>query len=165
MKEYFIPVVVGLLTLLPIVGADDVSVSATVSPYISYTVNYATLDFGTVSAGSSSNTPTNYDQTAGELNATIDANDEYKVEAYGTDFTGSNTSETFSISNLKMDTDSNYANLAEASATALSTSSQVIETNIAYTVTTHYHGFWLTIPSGQAADTYSSTVTITYSLV
>ena len=63
-----------------------------------------------------------------------------------------------------MDTNSTAANLAVADAVALTTTAQVIDTNIPYTVTTHYHGFWLTIPSGQTTDSYSTTITITYSL-
>ena len=160
---YVLPLVLSLAIFVMssnVVG-DNVNVTANVAGYITVTFNYDAVSFGSVSAGSTGNAaPGN---SNGAYNVTVDANDEYKVEAYGTDF--SDGTHTFSISNLKMDTDSDYTNLALANAVALSTSSQIIETNIPYTVTTHYHGFWLDVPSGQPAGSYSSTVTITYSLV
>lgn len=163
MKDY-LPLLLafGLLALVPLVGSDDVTVTADVSGYITATFNYNTVSFGTLSVGTTDNAaPGN---TNGWYNVTVDANANYKVEAYGSDFTGATYGDTIAISNLKMDTNSTAADLSVTDAVALSTSSQVIDTDIPYTVTTHYHGFWLTIPSDTVADSYSTTVTITYSL-
>lgn len=151
-----------LLTLLPMVGADPVTVSATVDSYITATFNYASISYGTLSAGSSDNPAPNQGVVPG-YNISIDTNKEFKVEASGTDF--SDGTNTFGIANLKMDSDTAPASLALLSAVTLSGTPQTIDTGIAYTTTDHYHGFWLTIPSGQYANAYSSTVTVTYSVV
>jgi len=162
-RLYLLPLLGLFATMLTLatVTSDDVTVTADVSGYITVTFNYDTVAFGSVAAGSTQNAaPGNSD---GAYNVTVDANANYKVEAYGTDF--SDGANTFSISNLKLDTGSDYTTLSYSSATSLSTTSQVIETNIPYSVTTHYHAYWLDVPSGQPAGSYSSTVTITYSLV
>jgi len=151
-----------LLLLLPIVGADDVTVSATVNSYITATFNYNSVSFGSLNAGTSDNPAPN--QANGVYNVTIDTNKNFTLTASGTDF-DDGAGHTFSISNLKLDSDTSAGSLAVGNAVALSTSSQTIDTNILYTTTTHYHGYWLTIPSGQYASTYSSTVTLTYAVV
>jgi len=156
-----LPILLSLL-VVPATYSDDVTVTADVAGYVTATFNYNTVSFGTLTAGTSDNAAPGNSQ--GYYNVTVDANANYKVEAYGSDFTGANTGATFSISNLKMDTNSTASDLSVTDAVALSTTAQTIDTNIPYTVTTHYHGFWLSIPSGQTADSYSTTVTITYSL-
>jgi len=149
------------LLLVATVTADNVTVSATVQGYLTATFNYNTVSFGELTAGTTDSPAPN--QADGVYNVTIDANGEFEVEAYGSDF--SDGVHTLAINNLKMDTDTDPANLNVNNAVALSTSVQTIDTNIPYTTTTHYHGFWLSIPSNQPAGTYTTTVTITYSLV
>lgn len=155
-----LPIILSLL-VVPAV-ADEVTVTASVQGYITATFQYTTVDFGTLIAGTGKNPAPNQD--LGWYNVTIDANADFKVEAYGSDFSDG-VGHTFSISNLKFDTDPTTTGLSVTNAVALSTTAQVIDTNIPYTTTTHYHGYWLSIPSGQYAGTYSTTVTITYSLV
>ena len=156
-----LPIALALL-VLPTVHSDTVEVNVTVQGYITATFQYTAVDFGTLTAGTTDEPAPN--QANGIYNVTIDANSEFKVEASGTDFSDG-AGHTFAISNLKMDTDTSAANLDLANAKTLSTTSQVIDTNIPYTTTVHYHGYWLSIPSGQYQATYSSTVTVTYSLV
>jgi len=158
--KYLIPLVLCMLALVPLVSSDQVTVSAEVSGYITVIFHYTSVNFGTLYVGTTNNpAPGN---TQGAYYVTVDANANYKVEAEGIDFSGPTT---LSISNLKLDTDPSVSGLSVNNAVSLSTSPQVIDTNIPYTVTTHYHGYWLTIPSGTPAGTYSTTVTITYSLV
>ena len=147
------------LALMVIVGsaiADDITASATVQKYISVTFNYNSVSFGTVTAGSSDNHPTP-DYTTGVYNVTIDTNYAYNVNAYGTDFSDG-AGHTFSISNLKMgvNTTTDFYSF-----TALSTSSQTIYSG-SETDMINYHAFLLSVPSGQYAGSYSSTVTIDY---
>jgi len=156
-----IPLIATML-LAPTVLADDVTVSATVSGYITATFNYAAVSYGSLSAGTSNNAAPN--QLNGVYNVTVDANNNYKVQAYGLNFTDGGGHE-FYINNLKMDSNATAGNLAVGSAVALTEVAQTIETNILPAVTTHYHGYWLSIPAGQYGAAYSSTVTETYSLV
>jgi hypothetical protein len=160
-KELFaLATALSVLLSTPAIFADAITVSATVSSYISATFNYDTVAFGTLTQGSNNNpAPYNAD---GRYNVTVSSNLEWKVSAYGTDF--SNSGHSFSISNLKMDTDSTKEGLSLSNAKALSTSSQDIDTGYgAGENIVNYNGFWLSIPANQYATSYTSTVTITYS--
>ncbi len=129
--------------------------------YISVTFSYNTVNFGVLNPNTTDNPAP--DQTEGIYNVSVDTNANYKLEANGTDFSSGTSS--FSISNLKMDTNSTAGNLALSDSVSLTSIPQVIDTNIPPTETINYHGFWLSIPAKQYAGTYSSTVTITYSTV
>jgi len=137
----------------------EVNITATVQGYIDVTFNYAEVNFGTLTAGTTNEEAPN--QADGSYNCTVDTNTNYGVKAYGTDFSDG-AGHTFAISNLKMDTNTTATNLALGDAVALSTSYVTIDTNIPYTETNSFHGFWLSIPSGQYAATYTATLTITY---
>ena len=153
-----LPILLLALGLLAVpVIAPDVTITASVAPYITVTPNYNTVDFGTVNSGTTDNTPT-VDQTAGLLNFIVDTNKNYKVSASGSDFSGPAS---LSINNLSMDTNTTASNLSPSSSVAITTTGVLIDDNIPYTYGTNYHGYWLTIPSGQAAGSYSTTVTIT----
>jgi len=164
---YLIPVALALFLALGASSVVDatsegnVTVSADVEGWIDVTFNYNAVSFGTITVGTTDQAASG--NSAGAYNVTVNASSDYYVQAYGSDFTSDGDS--FSISNLKMDTDTAPGNLAVGNAVALSTSAQTIDTGISYTVTTHYHGFWITIPSGTPPGTYSTTVTITYNLV
>jgi len=164
MKGY-LPIVfaLGLLLVAPVVTSDDVTVTATVAGYVSATFNFNTVNFGTLDPGTSDNPAPNQD--TGVYNVTVDANADYKIEVSGTEFTGQGSGVTFPPENLKIDTADSPTglNLTEAASVPTSPGTQLVDIHPA-DVTTNYYGFWLTIPSGQLADTYTSTVTITYSL-
>jgi hypothetical protein len=167
MRKEIILLLVGLVAILvntaPVL-ADEVTVSASVSSYISAVFNYAAVSFGSLAQGSINNTATPT-STTGIYNVTVSSNDEWKVSASGTDFTdgGSNT---FPIANLKMDSNATKTDLAVNSAVILSEAPQVIDTNYAAgTSVTNYNGYWLSIPANQYATAYSSTVTVTYANV
>jgi len=136
--------------------SDTVTVSATVSPYISVTFNYNAVDFGTVTVGSTDNHPTP-DYTTGVYNVTIDTNTNYTVTVSGTDFSDG-AGHTFSVANLKMsvNTTTTFYNFS-----SVTTSSQTIYNGVD-TDTINYHAFLLDVPSGQYAASYSSTLTINY---
>jgi len=127
--------------------------------YISITFNYNQVNFGTVNHNSLVAAP---NQANGIYNCTVDTNADYEVYARGYDFTGPAS---LSISNLYFDTNETASNLSYSDAITLSTSDQLIDTNIPYTYTTNYHGYWLNIPYKQRAGTYNTTVVITYSNV
>lgn len=145
--------------LLSQTSAEDVVVRTEIQPTLSIVFNYNTIDFGILTIGSNNNPAPN--QTNGIYNVTVNTNQNFKVEASGTTFTGA--THNFSISNLKMDTNPVAQNLSLSNVVILTTSPQIIDNNINYTVTTHFHGFWLSIPSSQYAEKYNSTLTITYS--
>ena len=64
-----------------------------------------------------------------------------------------------------MNTNTTSGNLDVNKSITMSGTPQTIETNIPYSTTTHYHGYWLSVPNGQKAGTCQSTITITYSVV
>ncbi len=127
--------------------------------YLTITFNYNQVNFGTLSHNTLNPAP---NQTNGIYNVTVDTNANYKVYARGYDFTGPAS---LSISNLYFDTNETASNLAYGDAISLLTSNQLIDTNIPYTYTTNYHGYWLNIPYKQRAGTYNTTVIITYANV
>lgn len=148
--------------LLSPISAEDVIIQTEIQPTLSITFNYNTVNFGILPIGSNNNPAPN--QTNGIYNVTVNTNQNYKVEASGTNF-NSSSGYSFSVSNLKMDTNSIAPNLSVNNSTTLSSIPQIIDNNINYTIGTHYHGFWLSIPSSQYATIYTSTITITYSNV
>lgn len=153
--------ILSCLFLVTPVLADDVTVQTQIQSSISVVFNYNTVNFGTLSAGTNNNPAPN--QMNGIYNVTVDTNENYTLSASGTNFSGGSYS--FNINNLKMDTDSDKTNLALGNAVTLSGTPQIIDSNIDYSITPHYHAFWLSIPSGQYATSYTSTITITYANV
>ena len=160
MKKLFAIVMALLSVGMPLVLADDVSVTTGVDSFMTATFNYNSVAFGTLTQGTSDNVPTPSHAT-GVYNVTISTNKEWKVSALGVDF-NNGAGETFGIANLKMDTNEVAGSLSVGSATALSTGSQDIDTTMDYTDVINYHGFWLSIPASQYADNYNSNVTVTY---
>jgi hypothetical protein len=76
----------ALIALSPIAAmADEVGVDVGVDKYITATFNYDAVDFSTLPSGA-------IDQMAlaPEYNVSVDTNFEYKVSAYGTNFTSTN---------------------------------------------------------------------------
>lgn len=142
----------------PIVLADAVTVSTDVGKYITATFQYSAVSYGSLTAGTTDNIAP--DQASGVYNVTVDTNYDYKVSASGTDFSGAVSS--IAIGNLSIGVNETAGSLAVGDSTILTTGAQDIETNLPYTNTIDYHGYWLDIPSGQYAESYSSTVTVTY---
>lgn len=153
--------VVGMMLGVHIAIADDISMTTTVSSSITATFQYASVGFGALSDGSSNNIAPN--QATGVYNVTIATNKEYQLDVNGTDWTGA--TQNFGIGNLTMDSDASAGSLAEGNSVVVGSTPTTIDTAITYTVTPHYHGFWLDIPSGQYAEVYSTNVTMTYSNV
>ena len=139
-----------------VVGSEE-----TIPYYLTVTFNYTSINFGILNHNTTDNPAPN--QLNGIYNVTVDTNATYyKISAYGSDFTGPSA---LSISNLKLDTNTTASNLSVNDAVSLSTSSQVIDTNIPSTETANFHGFWLTVPAGQKAGFYNTTVNIIYETV
>jgi len=130
-------------------------------PYLTAIFNYNVVIFGGLAANSHDNPAPN--QLAGTYNVTVDTNANYNVSASGTQFSDG-AGHTFAVSNLKMDTNSTAANLANTTAVTLSGSLQSIDI-YGSSVTTNYHGYWLSIPALQYAAAYNSTVTVEYATV
>jgi len=129
------------------------------APYLTITFNYNQVNFGTLNHNTLNSAP---NQSNGIYNVSVDTDADYEVYARGYDFTGPAS---LSISNLYFDTNETASNLSYSDAISLSTSNQLIDTNISYTYTTNYHGYWLNIPYKQRAGTYNTTVIITYANV
>jgi hypothetical protein len=147
-----------VIGLVGIVIAHDVTVTSSVEKTVfSFTVNYTTVNFGTQFPGTTNIHPTP-DYTTGVYNATFITNFPYRVKVMGTDFSDG-AGHTFSISNLKFDTNNTASNLNPV--TPLSNTFQVIDT-YPETVTATFHGFLLSIPANQFAASYSAIVTIIY---
>lgn len=162
-KEICIALALASMLMVPIGLADDITMSATVSSSMSAVFQYAAVSFGSLTQGTSNNAAPN--QASGVYNVTVTTNANWKVSASGTDLDDGG-GHTFSIGNLTMDTNSTAGNLAVGSGVALTGAPQIIDTGYTpVTSTANYNGFWLSIPSGQYAAAYSSTVTITYANV
>jgi hypothetical protein len=147
-----LPIVVGLLAIVPVI-ADEVTVTATVPYYVSVVFNYNTVNFGVVPLGSTDYpAPGTYD---GVYNVSVTTNANLNVYAYRTNWTP------YGYLTLKFGTHSIPGELSPSSAYTLETWSQLIETLGAGSYT-HYHGYWLTVPSDTPPGSYSTTVTITY---
>lgn len=153
--------IMAVALFMPVALADEIDVTTTVSSSMSAVFSYDTVAFSTLSEGTSDNAAPN--QLTGAYNVTIDTNKNFNVAAYGANFTGATSS--FNINNLKMDENLAAGSLAVGDATTLSEGSQNIASNVAYTTTIDYHGFWLSIPALQFAEAYTGSVTITYSNV
>lgn len=177
MKRYLVlPILLSLL-VIPVICGDDVTVNAEVQSYLEVTLSYTSIDFGTLTAGSEYNYLPNQD--LGWYNATVNANSEYQVTFEPTDL----TYESYTISKdnfcfclnvtqpiptdfLQANCWGDYATVADiACINTTAGVTNITYTDIPYNYTINYHGFWLTIPSGQHAGTYTGTITITYSLV
>jgi hypothetical protein len=135
-------------------NTDYLPIAKVLGYYLAVTFNYNSVGFGQLLANSTNNPAPN--QLNGIYNVTVDTNANYNVKASGLDFTPA-----LAISNLKFDTNSTAENLNSDQAVALSNTVQTIDTYPSAT-TVNYHGYWLSIPAGQYATTYNTTVTINY---
>jgi len=147
---------------MPAVFADAVSVTTTVSSEMSAVFSYSTVAYNALSANTTDNAAP--DQQLGNYSVTVTTNKNYNVAALGTNFTAAG-GKNFVIANLKMGENADAANLAAGSKTVLTHASQNIASDVAYTQTASYHGYWLSIPLGQAAAAYTGNITVTYSNV
>jgi parallel beta-helix repeat protein len=125
-----------------------------VSPYISITFSYSSINFGILQVNTINPAP---NQANGVYNVSIDTNANYQVKAYGSDFTGPSP---LPITHLYFDTNTTAENLAYSDAKSLSTTSQVID-GYDKTVTLNYHGYWLSVDKILAGD-YNTTVSVVY---
>ncbi|MEM1544641.1 MAG: DUF2341 domain-containing protein [Candidatus Bathyarchaeia archaeon] len=126
--------------------------------YLTITFNYNSVNFGSLNHNTLNPAP---NQESGIYNVSVEAGSSYKVEAYGNNFEGPAS---LSISNLYFDTAPSPSQLSFSNSVSLSTSPQVIDSNIPPSVTVHYHGYWLNIPYKQKKGNYYTTVYIIYSL-
>ena len=147
-----LPIVAGLLAIVPVIKADSVNVTATVPAYFSVVFNYNTVDFGTLSAAEVTDLAAP-GQDYGIYNVTVVTNVPLNVSAYRTVWSPSG------LLTLKFAVGSSVPTAPQVE---LTTNSQVVATLTQTGQYTHYHGYWLTIPSNTPAGTYSTTVTITY---
>lgn len=145
-----LPIVASLLAVPAI--ADEVTVTAEVPPYVSVVFNYVTVNFGSVFPGST-------DVPApglgiGIYNVTVTTNVPLTVSAYRTLWSPSD------VLTLKFAVGTSVPSSPQVT---LTTSSQTVATLTEFGQYTHYHGYWLTVPSGASVATYTTIVTITYS--
>ena len=143
------PIVVGLLAIVPVI-ADDIQVNVTVLPYVSVVFNYNTVNFGSVTAGSTDVPAPG--QENGIYNVLVTTNVPLTVSAYRTAWSPSD------VLTLKFGVGTSVPTSPQVT---LTTSSQTVATLTQTGEYTHYHGYWLTVPLNAKGD-YSTTVTITY---
>jgi len=154
-----ITLLTALVLVAHVVSPTDINVSVDVAKAISVTFNYNSVSFGTLTQGTSDNHPTP-DYTGGSYNVTIDTNYAWQSKASGTDFSDG-AGHSFSIGNLKVDTNETLGNLNPA--ISLTGTPQVIGTSSTTgTGIIDYHAYTLTIPSNQYSASYTATVTWTY---
>ena len=147
-----LPIVAGLLAIVPVIKADSVNVTASVPPYVSVVFNYNTVDFGSVSPGLTDVPAPG--QENGIYNVTVTTNVPLNVSAYRTAWSPDDVL----ILKFAADTVPPTAPQVE-----LTTSPVLVTTLTATGQYTHYHGYWLTVPlTAPGGVEYSTTVTITY---
>jgi len=147
-----LPIVAGLLAIVPVIKADSVNVTATVPPYVSVVFNYNTVDYGQVNATGVTDLAAP-NQNSGIYNVTVATNVPLNVSVYRSAWSPSG------LLTLKFAADT----LPPTSPQVELTTSPVLVTTLTQTGQyTHYHGYWLTVPAYTAPGTYSTTVTITY---
>jgi beta-galactosidase GanA len=157
MNEKYIWLILPIIALLAVPAiADNVSVSATVPTYVSVVFNYNTVNYGQVSATGVTDLEAP-NGASGVYNVTVNTNVPLNVSAYRTAFTPSD------VLTLKIATATSTSDLSTATKYTLTTTPQLIATNLPTGSYTHYHDYFLTVPSLTSPGTYSTTVTITYS--
>ncbi len=139
---------------LPVI-ADNITVTADVPTYVSVVFNYNTVSFGAVQPGSTDVPAPG--QANGIYNVTVKSNLELNVIAYRSAWSP------YDGLTLKFGVavDSLFLDPKFITTKILTTDPQVVG-GISATDGTHYHGYWLTVPTTQAPGSYSTTVTITY---
>ena len=171
-KKLFALVIASLVStipaILPVLGATaaDITVSATVDPYISITFNYASVSFGSldVSSGAVTDQQASPVSTLGYYNATIDTNKNYKLTANASAMTESGGG-SLSVGDLSVDSDWVKGSLSTVNDVDMTGGNDEIDTDVGYGNTTHFHGYWLDAPQSQKAGSYSGAVTQTYASV
>jgi hypothetical protein len=145
-----LPIVVGLL-LVP-ATAEDITVTADVPYYVSVVFNYNTVNFGTVAPGQYVEAP---NQNAGIYNVTVTTNVPLTVSAYRT---------AWSPADIFMLVVATTMDPSQVPMTyyEISISPRTIATDLPTGRYTHYHKYWLSVPTNAPPGTYSTTVTITY---
>jgi len=139
--------------------ADDVTVTGDVGKAIAVTFQYSTVAFGSVTQGTSENTPTvNY--STGVYNASVDTNFAWQVSVNGTDFDDGG-GHNFDKSNLEIDTNATVGSLVPTTAI---TGSPAVVGSYASTGTSidDFHGYDLDVPAYQYSASYQANITWTY---
>lgn len=157
-----------LVAAVPVLAANsaDISTSATVSSYLSVTFNYASAGWSTIdiSGGAVTDQAADNNNVFPYYNVSVSTNDNYKLEANGTDMTLAGYPSLL-VGNISVDSDTAPGSLAAGNSVSLTASPQVIDTGILYNVSTHYNGFYIDVPAGFKAGTYTGTITMIYSSV
>jgi len=149
-----LPIVAGLLAVPA--KAENVTVNATVQPYVSVVFSYNTINFGSVIPGRTYPAP---GQDLGIYNVTVDTNVNVNVSASKTPWFPSDVLLLRFITTTSLPFPP-----PDYNAFILTTQPQVVAT-LSPGYFTHYHGYWLDVAHAAAAPgTYTTTVTITYSV-
>jgi len=130
--------------------SQDISVTASVQPYISVVFNYNAVDFGAVYPGEKIPAPGN---AQGAYNVSIKTNTPLVVSAIRTDWTPSVWMP------LWFGVQYDIPLLAPQDQIGIETPIQIGPIDVGEYI--HYHGYWLDVPIVSPGN-YSTTVTITY---
>jgi len=147
-----LPIVVGLLAIVPVIKAEDIQVTAEVPPYVSVVFNYNSVNFGSVAPGSTDVPAPGQDQ--GIYNVTVDANVFVNVYAYRTTWSP--------YESMTLMFASGFNSVPTSPQVHITRGSQLVASITGAGHYTHYHCYWLTVPLTTLPGTYSTTVTITY---
>jgi len=159
MKKILATMLAFLLSGLPMVLADDVTVTGDVDKAMAVTFNYNSVAFGSLTQGTSENAPSTACST-GVYNATVDTNYAWQVSVNGTDFDDGG-GHNFDKGNLDVDTNSSKDNLSPT--TAVTGSPAVVGSySSTGTAIDDFHCYDLDVPAYQYSASYSATVTWTY---
>ena len=150
-----LPIVAGLLAIVPVIKADDVNVTAEVSPYFSVVFNYNTVDFGSVQPVGSVEAPLG---GAGVYNVSVTTNIPLNVTASRTTWAPQEIPGLDLLIAVAM----RPSEFSLAQAYLLETSPQAIAENLPTGKYYHFHDYWVRVKPDVPPGIYSTTVTITY---
>jgi len=150
-----LPIVAGLLAIVPVIKADDVNVTAEVIPYFSVVFNYNTVNFGSVRPGEPVEAPLG---RAGVYNVSVTTNIPLNVTASRTTWATQEIPGLY----LLIATAMNPSELSSAEWYLLDTFPQTIAAYLPTGVYYHFHNYYVAAKPDVPPGIYSTTVTITY---
>jgi hypothetical protein len=152
-----IPLLLSLLAMSSLALGDAITVQTQVSKSMSAVFNYTAVSFGILSAGSNDTAA----PSLGNTSIDVTTNYAYKMAGSVASSFSDGSGHTFNQNNLKVYANESVDNLVVGSAVAMTSGTATIVDLVPYTVTPLYVGHWLSIPAGQYAGSYSTSMTAT----
>ena len=150
-----LPIVAGLLAIVPVIKADNVNVTTEVSPYFSVVFRYDTVNFGSIQPVGPVEAPLG---RAGVYNVSVITNIPLNVTASRAPW----APQDFPGLDLLIAVAMSPSELSPAQWYPLGLSPRTIAAYLPTGVYDHFHDYWVAAMPDVPPGIYSTTVTITY---